>query len=51
MDVAAADAVAPAGLIVNSNVARIDDSMVFDFILKVVLWLLGTVVVLFVLDD
>ena len=50
MDAAAADAVAPAGLIV-SNVARIDDSMVFDFILKVVLWLLGTVVVLFVLDD
>ena len=36
---AAADAVAPVGLIVNSNVARIDDSMVFDFILKVLLWL------------
>ena len=78
MDAAAADVVAPARLIVNSNAARIDDSMVFDFILKVrlllgaevgsnvariddsmffdfilkvLLWLLGTLVVLFVLDD
>ena len=49
MAAAAANVVAPAGLIVNSNVARIDDSMVFDFILKVLL-LLGTQVVLFVLD-
>ena len=50
MDAAAADVVAPAGLIVNSNVARIDDSIVFVFILKLLL-LLVTVAVLFVLDD
>ena len=41
MAAAATNAFTPAGLIVNSNVARIDDSMVFDFILKVRL-LLGT---------